>query len=333
MAGEFGINYELQNHEFNALHYATLQSMAKYGRFRTNLEYWLVRGLLGFFSLLPLSWAIRLGVAIGPLGLCFPKLRRTGERNLALAFPEIDDNERRRLLRGSFQTLGRLLGLFSHFLQMSPDGIRQMVDYDPVGLPDVRKAEAEGRGILFLTGHIGVWEFISFSWGAIERPGSFIVRRIDNPRIEKLVEKFRTRFGNETIDKTAAVRRCLQVLRKGSWLGILADSNTHPKEGVFVPFMGHLASTTAGAATFALRTDAAVIPIAAVWKEERQRYLIYLDRQVALVRTGDNERDIQVNTARFTEAIERMVRQYPDQYLWIHRRWKTRPPGEPPIYE
>jgi Kdo2-lipid IVA lauroyltransferase/acyltransferase len=307
--------------------------MAKYGKFRTNLEYWLVRSLLGFFSLLPLSWAIRLGVIIGPLGLWFPKLRRTGERNLELAFPQETPAARKHLLRGSFKTMGRLLGLFSHFLYLTPEEIRQMVDYDPVGLPDVRKAEAEGRGILFLTAHIGVWEFISFAWSAIERPGSFIVRRIDNPRIETLVEKFRTRFGNETIDKAAAVRRCIRVLREGHWLGILADANTHPKEGIFVPFMGHLACTTAGAATFALRTDAAVIPIAALWQNERKRYLIYLDRQVELVRTGDNERDVEVNTARFTEAIERMVRRYPDQYLWIHRRWKTRPPGEPPIYE
>jgi KDO2-lipid IV(A) lauroyltransferase len=307
--------------------------MARHGRFRTNLEYWLVRSILGFFSLMPLSWAVRLGVAIGPLGLWFAKLRRTGELNLELAFPEISSSERERLLRGSFQNLGRLLGLFSHFLQMTPDTIRQIVDYDQTGLPDVRKAEAEGRGILFLTAHIGVWEFISFAWGAIERPGSFIVRRIDNPRIETLVEKFRTRLGNETIDKTAAVRSCLRVLRQGSWLGILADANTHPKEGVFVPFMGQLACTTAGAATFALRTNAAVIPIAALWQKDRQRYLIYLDRQIELTRTGNHERDVAVNTARFTEAIERMVRQHPEQYLWVHRRWKTRPPGEPPIYD
>ena len=306
--------------------------MAKYGRFRTNLEYWLVRGVLGFFSLVPLSWAVRLGVAIAPIGLWFPKLRRTGERNLELAFPEMGIDERERLLRGSFQNLGRLLGMFSHFPYLTREEIRQMVEHDPVGLPDVRKAESEGRGIIYLTAHIGTWEFLSFAWSAIERPGSFIVRPIDNPRIEALVDKFRTRFGNETINKSAAARRCLRVLREGIWVGILADANTHPKEGVFVPFMGHLASTTAGAATFAMRTDAAVIPIAAVWQKERQRYLIYLDRQVELVRTGDNERDVEVNTARFTEAIERMVRKYPDQYLWIHRRWKTRPPGEPSLY-
>lgn len=306
--------------------------MAKHGTFRTNLEYWLVRVILGFFSVLPLSWAVVLGVTIGPLASWIPKLRRTGQRNLELAFPEMNDRERARLLRGSFQNLGRQLGMFSHFPQLTPDKIRHMVEHDPIGLPDVRKAEAEGRGIIYLTAHIGTWEFLSFAWSAIERPGSFIVRPIDNPRIEALVNRFRTRFGNETINKSAAARRCLRVLREGVWVGILADANTHPKEGVFVPFLGHLACTTAGAATFALRTDAAVIPIAAVWQKERKRYLIYLDRQVELVRTGDQGRDVEVNTARFTEAIERMVRKYPEQYLWIHRRWKTRPPGEPPLY-
>jgi Kdo2-lipid IVA lauroyltransferase/acyltransferase len=319
---------------FDALHYAVFRlAMAQHGRLRTNLEYWLARSVLGFLSRLPLSVAIRVGTTFGRLGSLVPKLRRTGLRNLGLAFPQLSPKARARLLRGCFANLGRLLGLFSHFLRLTPDKIRQMVEYDPTGLPDVRQAEAEGRGILFLTAHIGPWEFLSFTWSAIERPGSFIVRRIDNPRIEALVEKSRSRFGNETIGKTAAVRRCLRVLREGRWLGILADTNTHPKEGVFVPFMGHLACTTAGAATFALRTDAAVIPIAAVWQKQQKRYLIYLDRQVELVRTGDNERDIELNTARFTEAIERMVRRYPDQYLWIHRRWKTRPPGEPNLYD
>jgi KDO2-lipid IV(A) lauroyltransferase len=216
---------------------------------------------------------------------------------------------------------------------MTPESIRQMVEHDPVGLPYVRKAEAEGRGIIFLTAHIGAWELLSFAWSAIERPGNFIVRPIDNSRIEALIDKYRTRFGNQTIHKKNAVRHCLRVLREGSWLGILADSNTQPNEGVFVPFLGHLACTTAGAAMFALRTNAAVIPIAAVWRREQQRFLIYLDREVEVVRTGISERDVEINTARFTEAIERMVREYPDQYLWIHRRWKTRPPGEPPIYD
>jgi len=306
--------------------------MAAQGKLRTNLEYWFARSIIGIFSLLPLPVAVRVGRAVGRLGLLIPKLRRTGKRNLELAFPDMETGERARLLRGSFENLGRLLGLFSHFPQMTPDGIRQMVEHDPVGLPYVRKAEAEGRGIIFLTAHIGAWELLSFAWSAIERPGNFIVRPIDNSRIEALIDKYRTRFGNQTIHKKNAVRHCLRVLREGSWLGILADSNTQPNEGVFVPFLGHLACTTAGAAMFALRTNAAVIPIAAVWRREQKRFLIYLDREVELVRTGVSERDVELNTARFTEAIERMVRQYPDQYLWIHRRWKTRPPGEPPLY-
>jgi KDO2-lipid IV(A) lauroyltransferase len=306
--------------------------MAVQGKLRTNLEYWFARSIIGFFSLLPLPIAVRFGRAVGRVGLVIPKLRRTGQRNLELAFPQMDAGERARLLRGSFENLGRLLGLFSHFPHMTPESIRQMVEHDPTGLPYVRKAEAEGRGIIFLTAHIGAWELLSFAWSAIERPGNFIVRPIDNSRIEALIDKYRTRFGNQTIHKKNAVRHCLRVLREGSWLGILADSNTQPNEGVFVPFLGHLACTTAGAAMFALRTNAAVIPIAAVWRREQKRFLIYLDREIEVVRTGVSDRDVEINTARFTEAIERMVQQYPDQYLWIHRRWKTRPPGEPEIY-
>jgi Kdo2-lipid IVA lauroyltransferase/acyltransferase len=307
--------------------------MAKHGKVRTNLEYWPARIIVGFFSLLPRQSAIALGRVLGIATYFLPtRLRRTGLRNLDIAFPELPAADKRRLLRGSFDGLGRLLGEFSQFPHMNPDKLRQIVEYDPVGLPYVRKAEAEGRGIIYLTAHIGIWELLSFAWSALECPGSFIVRPIDNPRIEEMIDKFRTRFGNQTIDKKMAARRALRVLREGGWLGILADLNTHPKEGVFVPFFGRLACTTTGAATFALRTDAAVIPIAAVWRKERKRYLIYLDREVELIRTGDDNRDVEINTARFTDAIERMVRQYPEQYLWIHRRWKTRPPGEPAIY-
>lgn len=308
--------------------------MAKHRKLRTTLEYALTRLLLGFLGLLPRSAALALARCLSRLGgRLFSGLRRTGEINLKLAFPELSDVERRRLLHGCFDSLGRLLGEFSQFPYTTPERLRRIVEHDPVGLPDVRKAESEGRGIIYLTAHIGAWELLSFAWSAIERPGSFIVRPIDNPRIEEMVDKFRTRFGNQTIHKKTAARRGLRVLREGGWLGILADLNTHPNEGVFVPFFGHLACTTAGAATFALRTDAAVIPIAAVWRKERKRYLIYLDRQIELVRTGDSNRDVEINTARFTEAIEKMVRRYPDQYLWIHRRWKTRPPGQRDLYD
>ncbi len=259
-------------------------------------------------------------------------LRRTGIRNLEIAFPELPEHDRLRLLRGSFLSLGRLLGEFSQLPRATPESLRAIIEYDEVGLAHLREAERNKRGVIFLTGHLGVWELHSFGWSALEYPLSFLVRPLDNPRVEEMVESIRTRFGNRAIDKQSAARQALRVLRQGGTLGILSDLNTQTREGVFVPFFGKLACTTAGIATLALKTDAVVIPTCAVWSEERKRYFFHGDPPVDLVRTGDHEKDIEVNTARFAAAVERMVRLYPDQWLWIHKRWKTRPPGELDLY-
>jgi len=307
--------------------------MAKHGKLQNSLEYGLARLVLGVLGILPRPLAVGLGRLFGRLAHCLPgKLRRTGERNLQIAFPDLSERDRRRLLRGSFDSLGRLLGEFSKFPRATPESLRRMIEYDQVGLAHLRAAENAGRGVIFLTGHLGAWELLSFGWSALEYPISFLVRPIDNPQVEALIEGVRTRFGNRAIDKKNAARESLRVLREGGTLGILSDLNTQTREGVFVPFFGKLACTTAGIATLALKTDAIVIPTCAVWDKERKRYFFHGDPPVELVRTGDRLRDVELNTARFAEAIERLVRRYPDQWLWIHRRWKTRPPGEEEIY-
>jgi KDO2-lipid IV(A) lauroyltransferase len=307
-------------------------AMAK-SAFQLNLEYVLARSILGGLGVLPRSMALGVGKTLGRIGYRLPlKLRRTGERNLAIAFPEMEDNEKQRLLRGSFESLGRLLAEFSQFPRMTRESLREMIEYDQVGLAHLRDAEKNEQGVIFLTGHLGAWEILSFGWSALEYPLSFLVRPIDNPRIEEMVEKERTRFGNIAIDKKSAARQALRVLRQKGTLGILSDLNTQPFEGVFVPFFGKLACTNAGIATLALKTDAVVIPTCAVWDAKRGKYFFHGDPQVELVRTGDHQRDVEVNTANFAAAMERMIRLYPEQWLWIHKRWKTRPPGEPDLY-
>jgi KDO2-lipid IV(A) lauroyltransferase len=307
--------------------------MAKPGKFQAAIEYAVARTILSGLGILPRRAAIGVGLAVGQIVSRLPgSLRRTGIRNLEIAFPEMPEDERLRLLRGSFASLGRLLGEFSQLPRATPETLRELIEYDEVGLAHLREAERTKRGVIFLTGHLGVWELHSFGWSALEYPLSFLVRPLDNPRVEELIESIRTRFGNRAIDKQSAARQALRVLRQGGTLGILSDLNTQTREGVFVPFFGKLACTTAGIATLALKTDAVVIPTCAVWNKERQRYFFHGDPPVELVRTGDQEKDIEVNTARFAAAVERMVRLYPDQWLWIHKRWKTRPPGEPDVY-
>jgi KDO2-lipid IV(A) lauroyltransferase len=307
--------------------------MAKPGKFQTSLEYFLARAILGSLGILPRPLAIALGLTIGRLAYLLPlSLSRTGKRNLEIAFPEMPERERLRLLRGCYASLGRLLGEFSQLPRATPESLRRIIEYDEVGLAHLREAERNKRGVIFLTGHLGVWELHSFGWSALEYPLSFLVRPLDNPRVEEMIEAIRTRFGNRAIDKQSAARQSLRVLREGGTLGILSDLNTQTREGVFVPFFGKLACTTAGIATLALKTDAVVIPTCAVWNPKRKRYFFHGDPPVELVRTGDHDKDIELNTANFAAAVERMVRLYPDQWLWIHKRWKTRPPGEPEVY-
>jgi KDO2-lipid IV(A) lauroyltransferase len=308
--------------------------MAKRGKTKTTLEYLLARWLLAGFGVLPRRLALMAGIGAGRLAyLAAGNLRRTGERNLEIAFPELDHKQRTRMLQGCFKSLGRLLGEFSQFRKATPERLRAIVEYDEVGLAYLRQAEAEGHGVIFLTGHIGAWELLSFGWSALEYPISFLVRPIDNPFIEEMIERIRTRFGNRAINKKSAARQALRVLREGGTLGILSDLNTQEFEGVFVPFFGKQACTTAGIATLALKTDAVVIPTCAVWNQQKKRYFFHGDPPVELVRTGDHQKDIELNTARFAAAVERMVRLYPDQWLWIHKRWKTRPAGEMDLYK
>ncbi len=297
-----------------------------------NLEYATARLLLAGFGALPQNVALRVGSIVAGGAYYFSgRLRRAGDRNLRLAFPERSPDERRRLLRGCFQNLGRLLGVFSQFATANPQTLKRIVDCE--GLEHIEAAQRNGRGVILFTGHVGAWELSSFALSLFDHPLSFLVRRIDNPKIEMLIDGARTRLGNRTIDKTSAAREMLQILHVGGTLGILVDLNTLDREGIFVDFFGVPASTTFMLAKLALRTDADVLPVFAPWDKQRQRFLLKIDAPLVIDRTGDEEEDVRRLTQSFTAVVENYVRRYPDQWLWIHRRWKTRPPGEPDLYD
>jgi KDO2-lipid IV(A) lauroyltransferase len=296
-----------------------------------NLEYLIARSLLASFALLPLRLALFTGSILGGLGYYFSgRLRRTGQRNLELAFPELDVRRRKDLLRGCFQNLGRLLGVFSHFGKESPNALQAMIECE--GLEHLSAAEQSGRGVILFTGHVGAWELSSFGLSLVGHPLSFLVRRIDNPKIEALVERSRTRRGNRTIDKRSAAREMLQLMQAGGTLGILVDLNTLDREGIFVNFFGVPASTTFVLAKLALRTGALVLPVFAPWDKQRGRFLLKIEQPLSYEASGDESEDVRRLTQLFTSVVEKYVQLYPDQWLWIHRRWKTRPPGEPGMY-
>ena len=303
--------------------------MTRKSPFQINVEFWLARAVLGFFRVLPLGAGVALARIIARWGFWFPKLRRTGERNLELAFPNLSAGERRRLLRGAFENLGRLLAMFSRFPNRG-DVLKSLIECE--GLEHLQAAKQQQRGVILFTGHLGAWELSSFGLSLFGYPLSFLVRQIDNPKIEAIVDRARRSRGNRTIDKTSAAREMLQVLRDGGTLGILVDLNTLDREAIFVDFFGRPASTTFIVAKLALRTGAEVLPVFAPWDQERKRIKLIIDEPLRIERTGDEDEDVRRLTREYTRVVEDYVRRYPDQWLWIHRRWKTRPEGERALY-
>jgi KDO2-lipid IV(A) lauroyltransferase len=305
--------------------------MAKPGKLRTNFEYAAARSVLTVLGRLPPSMAMKVGTSIGNLAyLLAADLRRTATRNLEVAFPEKSQEERRQMIKGCFASLGRMLGLFSQLSTRSRDQLCSLID--PEGVQHLEAAKAEGKAIILFTAHLGAWELTSFGLSLLGHRFSFLVRRIDNPEVEKLVDKVRIRFGNQTMDKLAAARSMLRLLRARQPLGLLLDLNALDDEAIFVNFFGVPASTNFITAKLALRTGAIIVPVFAPWDAKKRKFLLQVKPVVVGEVTGDEEADVRRLTERLSLIIENEIRSYPDQWLWIHKRWKTRPPGEASIY-
>jgi len=298
---------------------------------RHRLEYAPVWLLVRFLGVLPRPLARATGILLARLVyLLHARLRHVGLRNLELAFPEMKPAERRRILRQVFNNLGRQLAEFCLFPQYTRENVGQVAIYD--GFENYEHASARGKGVIYLTAHFGGWELSSFVHSLNGYPMRILVRPLDNPYLDALVDRYRTRHGNTAIRKQEFARGVLEAMRAGEAVGILMDQNMAPQQGVFVDFFGIPACTASIVARVALRTDAAVVPSFAIWDPEIRRYKLHADPALELVRTGDDEADILANTATFTKVIESYARRYPEQWLWVHRRWKTRPEGQPPLY-
>ena len=291
-----------------------------------------VRSLLGAIGALPLETSMKFGKSLGKfIGSRFPKLQKTARRNLEIALPELSADEKEKIIRGTFESLGRHLGFVSHFKRFQHEDIHNLVEivgreenFDP--------AQASGRGILFFTGHFGSWEVFHLLSPAFGYGMNVLVRRIDNPLVENHIESFRSKFGAVTLDKTKSARKMFRVLENGELLGMMADLNVQEKEGVFVDFFGVPASTTTSIAKLALHTNAVLMPAFAVWDEAKRKYVVHLETPIEYEKTANSEADIKNLTQAVTNVVERYVRKYPEQWLWIHKRWNTRPKGEKALY-
>jgi KDO2-lipid IV(A) lauroyltransferase len=294
------------------------------------LEYGAVRALVGVLGAVPRSWARAAGAAAG--GLAFAllgRLRRVGLRNLELAYPAMPVAERTAVLRRLYRNLGWQLAEFAQMRRYTSTNTASFARYE--GLENYIAARDAGKGVLIVTGHLGVWELSSFYHSLLGHPMSMVIRRLDNPLVDDYVNRLRCLHGNRVLDKDF-VRGLLEAMHDGETVGILMDTNMTPPQGVFVPFFGIPACTASGLARVALKTGAAVLPGFMVWEPAEKKYVLRFGERIELTRSGDDEADTVANTARFTQAIEETVRLYPEQWLWLHRRWKTRPAGEPQIY-
>jgi len=261
----------------------------------------------------------------------FPKLRKIAQLNLKLAFPGWTDSERRTVIKEMTRNLGWMAVEFARMPKYTPTNISDVVVLD--GHENFLAGQRRGKGVLYLTGHIGAWELSSHAHALYGFPLHYMARPLDNKPLDAMVNRYRGLSGNQPIYKNEAARMMLHILKKAGTVGVLADQNTMPGEGVFVNFFGIPACTTTGIARVALHTDAAVVPGYAFWDGKLRKYRLRFEPPVELVRTGDMEGDILENTQRFARVLEEIIRKYPGQWIWIHARWKNRPKGEKPLYD
>ncbi|MGH9375653.1 MAG: lysophospholipid acyltransferase family protein [Terriglobia bacterium] len=297
---------------------------------RLRLEYWAARGVLEALGRTPHRVTRALCATLAALSYwIWPRLRQTGLWNLELAYPEWTARRRRQVLFASFMNLGRMLADFAHFPHWNRGNIEDLIVYD--GYEHFLHASNQGTGLIFLTAHFGSWELGSFAHGIYGHPVNFVARRLDNPLIDSLVTRYRCLSGGRPIEKGDFARQSLRALRRGEAVGILMDQNMLPAEGVFVDFFGRKACTTPSPARMAQKTGVPLLLGLVIWDPALRKYRLRFET-IEWTKRGDPAEEVLVNTARFTERLEYYIRQHPEQWLWVHRRWKTRPPEEPPLY-
>ena len=290
------------------------------------MEYILALAVLQSLQWTPAATAFALGrLYTRILDRAIPRLRRVAERNLAMALPEMGEAERSATIDGVFRSIARLLVTFARFPSIGKQNLDRWIRIE--GDEHVTAALRKGRGVLFATAHLGNWELSAFAHGLASEPMGVLARPLDNPLIDRLVERRRGLSGNRVIYKKDFARSILKALAANDKVGILIDQNASLDTGVFVNFFGIPACAGTGFAKIAAHSGAPVIQAYALWSENEGRCVLRFHPPVWI--TGDVKRDTETLQA----GVEAAIRAHPDQWLWIHRRWKTRPPGEPSLYE
>jgi Kdo2-lipid IVA lauroyltransferase/acyltransferase len=291
---------------------------------RSLVEVSLVRFLFALLSFLPRRLRLGVGRALGLALYAFvPRLRRMAAANLDRAFSDsLSAEEKRRISRASFAHLGRLLCDTPAFSRVRPDRLEEFAVFE--GLEHLRAAYAKRRGVFVFSGHYGNWEMVALIQGYLGLPLAMVTRPLDNPHLERALFAYRTLSGNQVIHKKGAAKEMLRAVRRGWGVAIVIDQNVRGEEGLFVDFFGTPASTTPALATLALKTDAPIVPVFGIPLPDGRYKIRYLP-EVPHPQTGDTRRDILTLTQHCTRIIEEQIRAQPEFWVWMHRRWRTRP--------
>lgn len=294
--------------------------MTFFDRFMTRIIY-MVLFLIGS---LPSGLSQWLSDGIGRLWFVFDLRHRTiAITNIKKAYGnELGPDEIRRLARENFKQLSRLLFEVGWSLRLDHRDIRKHITIE--GLENLNRAFKEGRGVLFLTGHLGSWELLTLVPALIPYTVHDIYRPLDYPPLEEVITRFRTRFGMKLIAKEGAIRKMLKALSRGEGVGIPLDQSVAAKDGVFADYFGQSTCTSKGMGLIALKTGVPVIPVFLIRK--KKGFTVIFDRRISTGKTGDTPRDLVEITRAFNARIEAMVRRYPAQWFWVHNRWKTKKP-------
>ncbi len=292
--------------------------------FADRLLFLLAYPFLTLFSYLPPVWAVRIGGVLGRIAFYVDaRHRHISLTNLKAAFPDLSPSERWGVARRTFQNLGRTFLEIPGLARRKPEDIQRYVRY--TGIDDKEKwirASREG-GALLLTGHIGNWEMMALSFGWQDEVNlAFVARPLDNPYFDRWVNNLRCRSGNRLISKKGALRGISRALREGRFVGLLMDQGATGRDGVFVDFFGHQAGSNVALGFLANRFDVPVHPVHIVRDETGVGHTVHIGDAVPIARTGRKKLDILENTQRFQKALEEIIRQHPEQWFWMHRRWK-----------
>ena len=301
------------------------------GPLRARLEYAAIGALLAPLAAMERERAIRAGARLGALAMRLDRFDRPiAMRNLEIAFPALSRAGRLGILRATYENWGRTLAEWMHFSSLGPDNIERFATYR--GMENWKRGEelSRGRGGLILTGHFGNWELMILAHSIYGHRVAIVHRPLRNPLIDAAVCSARNRFGNRVIPRKGAGREVLRMLRQNWIVGMPLDLDV--RKGVFVDFFSLKASTSDGLARLAIATGVPVVPVFAVRDGTSSRHFIECMEPIETIRNADREESVLLNTQRYTRTIEDMVRRYPDHWNWIHRRWKTRPPGEQRFY-